>query len=94
MAANGYAFTLQASAQALVAPVDTALGYPKAGVDVGAGRHAPPAQSRTQTYATPALLSGQFWYPADTNTLPILTPLTVTLSLPAPAPIPVVVVVG
>jgi hypothetical protein len=92
--ANGYAFALQASAQALVAPVDTALGYPKAGVDVGSGIHVPPAQSRTQTYAQPSLVSAQWWYPADTNTLPVLTPLTVTLGLPAPAPIPVAVVVG
>jgi hypothetical protein len=92
--ANGYAFALQASAQACAAPVDTALGYPKAGVDVGQGIHVPPAQSRTITYAAPALLSGQWWFPADTITTPILAPNAVALGLPVPAPIPVVVVVG
>jgi hypothetical protein len=94
MAANGYAFALKPLADACALKVDLAFGYPTAGVDVGQGIHAPPAQSRTITYAAPALLSGQWWFPADTITTPILAPNAVALGLPVPAPIPVVVVVG
>jgi hypothetical protein len=91
MADLGYAFTLKPLAVACAVKVDLAFGYPTAGVDVGKGIHVPPAQSRTITYAVPALLSGQWWFPADTITTPILAPNAVSLSLPVPAPVPVVV---
>lgn len=47
----------RAAADALQAAFDTRLGYPKAGVDVGAGRHTPPAQSQT-THGSNVLTNG------------------------------------
>lgn len=46
-----YVFNSLANAQAAVAAIDGPLGMPRAGVDVGAGSHAPAAQSSTKTYA-------------------------------------------
>ena len=44
-------FTAQAQATAYAGSVDSALGYPKAGLDIGPGIHAPPSQSATTHYA-------------------------------------------
>lgn len=41
----------QAAAQALSDAVDAALGYPRAGVDIGGGVHAPASQSVTARYS-------------------------------------------
>jgi hypothetical protein len=90
--ANGYAFALQAQAAACATPVDAANSYPKAGTNTGGGRHITPLFV-TQTYAVPALISAQWWYPADATTTVILTPLAVSLGLPAPAPIPVTIII-
>lgn len=46
-------FPDRASFDAYSAKVDAALGYPKAGVDVGGGVHALPSQSVTQRWADP-----------------------------------------
>jgi len=63
---QGIPFTKQSDAQALQAQVDASLGYPKAGVNVGGGVHAPPEQSVTLTYAVPQLLDDGTWgYPID-----------------------------
>lgn len=43
-------FTVLADAVAYGAAVDTKLGYPKPGTDIGGGFHAPPAQSVTLRY--------------------------------------------
>lgn len=48
-----HATAAQANAQAFVDALNAALGYPRAGVDIGGGIHAPPAASRTLTWATP-----------------------------------------
>lgn len=58
-----------AGAQSLAASVDVQLGYPRAGVDVGGGRHVPPAQSVTLRYAdVVAKPDGTAWaYPVDTT---------------------------
>lgn len=79
-----YIFSTQSKAIALVAPVDTGLGYPKAGRDIGGGRHVPPAQSVTTTYARPLQhpTLSEWAYPADANVVPIVGPNAVTLGLP------------
>lgn len=43
---NGYVFTVQATANAFAAAVETALGYPKAGRRVGGGDHGPAYRAR------------------------------------------------
>jgi hypothetical protein len=50
---NAYVTATQANALSWQATVDASQGYPKAGVDVGAGIHVPPAQSITLTYFVP-----------------------------------------
>jgi hypothetical protein len=85
---NGYIFTSLASAQACQAAVDAALGYPRVGVNVGAGVHVPPFT--TQTYAAPVQNfadAAQWAYVADGITSPVLAPNAVTLGLPAPTAI-------
>lgn len=44
---TGIVFLSQAAADAAGTAYDVRLGYPRAGVDVGAGLHAPPATSAT-----------------------------------------------
>lgn len=46
-------FTSEAAAAAFVADLDRALGYPRDGVNIGGGVHAPAEQSRTLTHAIP-----------------------------------------
>lgn len=48
------------AADALQAAFDTRLGYPKPGVDVGAGRHTPLAQSQT-LHGAAVLTNGTFF---------------------------------
>lgn len=43
-------FTQQSDADAYSAAVDAKLGYPRPGVDMGGGLHAPPAQGATTRY--------------------------------------------
>lgn len=89
MSQVGYAFPNSLGAQQCASAVDSALGYPKPGIDVGGGIHAPPEQSVTQTYCAPIALGAQHWYPVDAVTLPILQPLPIVLgNVPAPIPIP------
>lgn len=40
-------FQQRADAEALLARLDATLGYPRAGVDIGAGIHVPATESRT-----------------------------------------------
>lgn len=44
---NGLVFAVRGNAQAYADAVDADAGYPRAGVDVGPGRHAPPSVSVT-----------------------------------------------
>lgn len=44
-------FATQAAALAGIASLDAVLGYPRDGVDIGGGVHAPAAASRTATWA-------------------------------------------
>lgn len=44
-------FALQADADAHAAAVDTMLGYPRAGVNMGRGPHVRASDSRTSTFA-------------------------------------------
>lgn len=48
-----HATNAAANAQAFANALDAILGYPRDGVDIGGGIHAPPAQSRTHRWATP-----------------------------------------
>ena len=91
---NGYAYPNALGAIKAQQAVDVSLGYPKPGVDVGGGVHAPPAQTVTTTYAAPFVNGGQTWYPADAVTIPILLPNAVMLGLPVPQPIPQPVIQG
>lgn len=50
---NAYVTASQATATSWQGTVDGNMGYPKAGVDIGGGVHAPPDQSVTTTYAVP-----------------------------------------
>jgi hypothetical protein len=75
---NGLTFPDLASAQVVQAQVDAALGYPKAGVDVGGGVHVPPSQSITTTYMQPVpLATVGYGYPVDAVIAPVLTALQV-----------------
>jgi hypothetical protein len=82
--------TTQTIAQSCVAPVDSNQGYPKAGVEIGAGVHVKDSGGGpfvTQTYAAPLqsfATALQWGYPADAVTTPVLTPLATSLGLPAP----------
>lgn len=86
-----YAFSAQASALAVAAAVDVALGYPQPAVDAGSGHHAFP-RFVTQTYVTPVLVSGSWLYPSNPTVLAVVAPNAVQLQLPAPtlAPVPVI----
>ena len=88
MAAQGYSFPTLPGAQACQQAVDAAVGYPRPGINVGGGIHAPPAQTTTTTYAAPIPLAGAFYYPADATTAPVLAPLAATLTLGPAGPIP------
>jgi hypothetical protein len=68
-----YVTPIQATALAWAASVDTAQGYPKAGVDIGGGVHVPPAQSLTVRYA------GIYQHP----TLPLWAYLSDAITSPA-----------
>jgi hypothetical protein len=46
-------YATEQEARARCADLDTALGYPKAGVDIGGGIHAPPELSRTLRHVEP-----------------------------------------
>jgi len=90
--ANGYVFPTQAGAAACASEVDSTVGYPKPGINVGGGTHVPPAQSVTQTYFVPiqnAANALQWAYIADSVTMPIVAPNAVSLNLPAPTAIAV-----
>lgn len=50
--ARGYVFGSRAAADSARTTIDTAEGYPKAGVDVGGGRHVSPTFV-TQTHCQP-----------------------------------------
>lgn len=100
---NGLTFPDLPSAQAFQAQVDAALGYPRPGVDVGDGVHAPPSQSLTATYMVPVqLATAGFGFPVDDVILPHLPApqaATITALTPKPvaialAPTPDVVVTG
>jgi hypothetical protein len=70
---NGLTFPTLAQAQAVQAQVDAALGYPKAGVDIGSGAHAPPSQSITTTYMQPVPLATiGYGYPVDATVTAVL----------------------
>ena len=61
-------FSDRASVDAYAAKVDAAEGYPKPGVNIGAGIHAPPEQSITLRFADPIehpTQKGTFAYPVD-----------------------------
>lgn len=47
---QAYVWTTQATALTAQSTLDTDAGYPKAGVDIGGGIHAPPSQSITAHY--------------------------------------------
>jgi hypothetical protein len=87
---NAYIFSTQAGAQACQTAVDSALGYPKVGIEVGGGIHVKDPNTGgpfvTQTYAQvlkhPTL--PQYAYPADATSTGILSPNAVSLGLPAP----------
>lgn len=90
-----YIFANVSDANSCQAAVDTALGYPKAGVDYNGGLHAPPAQSVTTTYAQVQVHPQnalEHIYPADAVTTPILTvgPTAVLLGVPAVVSFPTV----
>lgn len=44
-------FATSADAKAVAAQIDTQMGYPRPGVDVGGGVHVPPTASVTRRYA-------------------------------------------
>lgn len=48
-----HATNAQANAQAFANAINAVLGYPRDGVNVPGGVHAPAAQSRTTTWSTP-----------------------------------------
>jgi hypothetical protein len=82
-----YIMSTQPKAQAIAGPVNTVIGYPIHGVDIGGGIHCLPSQSDTTHYADvlqhPTLA---LWaYPADPIVVHIVGPNAVTLGLPAPA---------
>lgn len=87
---NAYIFSTQAGAQACQTQVDAALGYPKAGVEVGGGIHVKDPNTGgpfvTQTYNNvlkhPTL--AEWAYPTDATATAILAPNAVALGLPAP----------
>lgn len=47
---NAIVFTARGDADSISTAIDTRLGYPKPGVDIGGGVHAPPAQTVTIRY--------------------------------------------
>jgi hypothetical protein len=53
MMTTALTYATEAEAQARCAELDTALGYPKAGVDIGGGIHAPAELSRTLRHVEP-----------------------------------------
>ena len=74
MTMNGLTFPDLPSAVAFQVQIDAKLGYPKSGVDVGSGVHAPPSQSATLTYMAPVQLATVgFGFPVDAVILPVLT---------------------
>lgn len=92
---NCISFPDQASAEALQATVDAALGFPKPGNPFDGGLHAPPAQAMTVTYAAPVQLVGGMWgYPVDATNMSALSasqkaqvvPLTPVVPTPPPVP--------
>lgn len=71
-ASSYWVFTSQAQVLALRSAVDAAMGFPKAGVDVGGGIHAPPAETQTVHYMGtvangPAGSATAWAYPVDAN---------------------------
>lgn len=88
---NGYVYSTKAACQAVGAAVDTALGMPLAGVNVGGGIHAPAGQSVTTTYFAPIQNFAnalQWAYIQDGTVTPIVAPNAVSLNLPAPTTLP------
>jgi hypothetical protein len=73
---NGIVCPSLASCQSIEAQVDAILVYPRTGVDIGGGLHAPAWQTTTQTYAAPVALAtpGQYGYPVDAINTVALTP--------------------
>jgi hypothetical protein len=86
---NGYIFTTLAGAQAVGAVVDPALGYPKAGVNVGGGVHVTPLFV-TQTYWIPIKhpTLTQWAYISDGNVDPIVAANLVALGSPVSVVLP------
>lgn len=66
---------------------------PATGTFAGGGLQ-PKAPFVTQTYATPTLVSGSFFYPMDGKTTRLLQPLTSFNVLPSPVVAPVGIPIG
>jgi hypothetical protein len=83
---SAYVFGSQAAAVECQQAVDTALGMPIAGTDIGGGVHVPADASITVTYAVPLQnpSTGLWAYLADGVTQPLLAPSAAVLGLPAP----------
>jgi hypothetical protein len=81
---NWYVTSTQANASSWASTVDTAQGYPKAGVNIGGGQHCSVAEGTTKHYG-PSLQHPtlQLWaYISDSTTVPLLVGAT---ALPVPA---------
>lgn len=76
-----YLFATADAAFAVAIRVNEAGGYPRAGIDVGGGIHAPAAQTKTTGYADvlkhPTL--AQWSYPADPFVKSVVGPTAVSL---------------
>ena len=78
--------TLAAATTSLQPAVDAAMGYPRAGLDIGGGIHVPAAQSVTQTYFSPIKhpTLSEWAYVYDSEVAGIVGPNAVGWGLPAP----------
>jgi hypothetical protein len=80
---NAYVYATQLAAQACGTAVDTSVGYPKAGINVGGGIHVtPPFVTQTHFVAFKHPTLTEWAYLSDSVTDPILQAQAIALALP------------